>query len=92
MSCQGVAEFPFTDNLYPSANKSFPRDGQQFLLYDPGSEEWARWFQSRPGNQPMSGNIGGMALDYDMAMMFALSANAEAVGQSSFVKGKVDGH
>ena len=92
MSCHGVAEFPFTANLYPSPNKSFPRDGQQFLLYDPGSEEWARWFQSRPGNQPMSGNIGGMALDYDMAMMFALSANAEAVGQSSFVKGKVDGH
>lgn len=92
MSCHGVAEFPFTANLYPSPNKPFPRDGQQFLLYDPGSEDWANWFQSRPGDQPMSGNIGGMALDYDMAIMFALSANAEAVGQSSFIQGKVDGH
>ncbi|MDB5660917.1 MAG: hypothetical protein JWS10_3532 [Cypionkella sp.] len=92
MSCHGVAEFPFTSNLYPSPNKSFPRDGQQFLLYDPGSQDWAHWFQSEPGDKPMSGNIGGQALDYDMAIMFALSENAEAIGQSSFLQERVDGH
>lgn len=92
MSCHGAAEFPFTANLYPSPNKSFPRDGSQFLLYDPGSAEWARWFQSRPGDEPLSGNIGGQALDYDMAIMFALSANAAAVGKFEFAVEGFDGH
>jgi hypothetical protein len=84
-SCHGAAEYPFTANLYPSPNRAFPRDGDQFLLYDPGSADWARWFQNRPGDQPMSGNIGGRGLDYDMALMFALSAYNDAIGNDGFV-------
>ncbi len=92
MSCHGASEFPFSANLYPSPNKSFPPDGSQFLLYDPGSKEWARWFQSRPGDEPMSKDIGVQALDYDMAIMFALSANAGAVGRFEFTLEDFNGH
>lgn len=92
LSCHGASEYPFTANLYPSPNKSFPRDGSQFMLYDPGSAEWARWFQSRPGDEPMTKDIGVQALDYDMAIMFALSANAGAVGKFEFVEENLNGH
>lgn len=92
LSCHGATEFPFTANLYPSPNKSFPPDGEQFLLFDPGSEEWAEWFQNRPGNVTMSENIGGRALDYDMVMMFALSAYSQAIGSNQFVQERFDVH
>lgn len=92
LSCHGAAEFPFTANLYPAPNQHFPNDGDPFLLYDPGSEDWARWFQNRRGDQPMSGNIGGGALDYDMAIMFALSAFNRAMGNDIFVEEDFDVH
>ncbi|MTH76892.1 hypothetical protein [Paracoccus aestuariivivens] len=92
LSCHGAAEFPFTANLYPAPNQHFPHDGDPFLLYDPGSTDWARWFQNRPGNIPMSGNIGGVALDYDMAIMFALSAFNRAIGNDTFVEEDFDVH
>ncbi len=38
LSCHSAAQFPFTENLYPSPNKVFPEDGTQFLMYDPGSD------------------------------------------------------
>ena len=92
LSCHGSAEFPFTANLYPSPNRSFPPDGQPFLLYDPGSKDWARWFQNRPGTDPMSENIGGTALDYDMVMMFALSSFNAAMGNDGYVQERFDVH
>lgn len=92
LSCHGAAEFPFTANLYPSPNRSFPRDGDAFLLYDPGTADWARWFQNRRGDEPMSSNIGGIALDYDMVMMFALSNYHAAMGAEAFVRQGLDGH
>ncbi len=92
ISCHSSSEFPLTANLYPSPNKSFPRDGEQFMLYDPGSEDWARWFQNNPGTEPLSNNIGGIGLDYDMVMMFALSAYNGAVGNSAFVQERFHVH
>lgn len=90
LSCHGSAEFPFTRNLYPSPNRSFPPDGQPFLLYDPGTPEWAEWFQNRPGGEPMPG--GRVALDYDMVIMFALSAYNAAMGGDRFVQSRLHGH
>ena len=94
ISCHGSAEFPFTTNLYPSPNKSFPPDGMPFLLYDPGSPEWAQWFQNRPGNEAMSseGRVGITALDYDMVIMFALSAFNAAMGNDIYVQSRFDVH
>lgn len=94
MSCHGAAEYPFTANLYPSPNQTFPPDGQPFLLYDPGSKDWQRWFQNRKGTVPMSPNIGSDAagLDYDMAIMFAISAFDAAVGNDIYVQERFDVH
>lgn len=82
LSCHGAAQFPFSENLYPSPNKVFPEDGEPFLLYDPGSADWARWYQNRPGTAPLSGagRSGLVALDYDMLLTFALSAYQRAAG------------
>ncbi|MEO0403170.1 MAG: hypothetical protein AAF214_12410, partial [Pseudomonadota bacterium] len=72
ISCHSAAEFPFTSNLYPSPNRAFPRNGEPFLLYDPGSKEWAAWFENRPPAQTMNQGRGTASTDYDMAIMFAL--------------------
>jgi hypothetical protein len=82
LSCHAAAQFPFTENLYPSPNKVFPEDGDPFLLFDPGSADWARWYQNRPGNVPLSGSgrTGIVALDYDMLLTFALAAYQRAAG------------
>src|SRR5438874_12591945 len=34
----------------------------------PGSTEWMRWFQSRPGTEPQ--DPGSVAADYDMVFAF----------------------
>jgi hypothetical protein len=82
LSCHAAAQFPFTENLYPSPNKVFPEDGDPFLLFDPGTADWARWFQNRPGSVPLSGRdrTGIVALDYDMLLTFALAAYQRAAG------------
>ena len=84
LSCHAAAQFPFTENLYPSPNKVFPEDGDPFLLFDPGTADWARWYQNRPGNVPLSGagRTGIVALDYDMLLTFALSAYQRAAGNA----------
>lgn len=82
ISCHSAAEFPRSANLYPSPNRSFPRDGTPFLMYDPGSKDWDRWFQNRPGTESLSSGPGVQALDYDMALMFAWSAFNEIGGNS----------
>ncbi len=94
LSCHGAAEFPFTSNLYPSPNKSFPKDGEPFLLYDPGSPEWARWFQNRPGDLGMTtqDGAGTVGLDYDMLIMFALSSFNAAMGADVYVQKRFDVH
>ena len=92
LSCHGTAQFPFVSNLYPSPNRVFPREGTLFPMYPPGSEMWARWFQNRPGSLPQNNNVGSVALDYDMLVMFALSAFDAAAGNDVFVQEHVDAH
>jgi hypothetical protein len=84
LSCHGTSEYPFTINLYPSPNRTFPPDGTPFPMFTPGSAKWAEWFENRPGTEPQSPNIGGIALDYDMSMMFALGSLAAATGNAGF--------
>lgn len=91
-SCHGAAEFPRTVNLYPSPNRGFPRDDTPFLLFEPGSPEWMRWFQNRPGDQPMTKGGGITALDYDMALMFAISAQNEVSGNARLEQETFDAH
>lgn len=97
LSCHGSAEFPFTTNLYPAPNKSFPPDGDPknpFMLFTPGSPEWARWFQNRPGYAGMTsmGDARIPGMDYDMVIMFALSAFNAAMGNDGFVFREFDVH
>lgn len=91
-SCHSTAQFPFARNLYPSPNSPFPADGTRFLMYDPGSKEWAEWFENRPGTVPLSKRIGGHSIDYDMALTFAIATfNAEA-GNNAYVIENPIGH
>jgi hypothetical protein len=94
LSCHSAAQFPFTENLYPSPNKVFPEDGTQFLMYDPGSEDWARWFENRPGTEALSGDgrTGIVALDYDMLLTFSLGAFSAAAGHSLHVQPLIHVH
>lgn len=84
MSCHGTAQYPFAANLYPSPNRGFPADGSTFLLYEPGSPEWNRWFRDRGGRQPMT--PGAVALDYDPLIMFALGAFDAAAGNDRYTQ------
>jgi len=92
LSCHGTAQFPFVANLYPSPNRTFPREGTLFPMYPPGSEMWSRWFQNKPGSLPQNDNKGSVALDYDMLIMFALSAFDAAAGNDIYVQDHVDVH
>ncbi len=94
LSCHSAAQFPFTENLYPSPNKVFPEDGHPFLLYDPGSEAWARWFQNRPGDRALSGDNreGIVAIDYDMLLTFSLATYNAAAGNRLMVQPLVHVH
>jgi len=95
VSCHSSAQYPFVANLYPSPNMVFPADGQQFLFFDPGSAQWAAWFQNRPGNVAMSGRgraSGLVAADYDMMLTFALSAANASAGAEAFTRPRVHGH
>lgn len=92
MSCHGTAQYPFISNLYPSPNKSFPPDGQPFLLYPPGSEGWNKWFQNKPGTQPQDEFKNSVGLDYDMLLMFAIGEANAVTGGAPFVPRRVRGH
>lgn len=95
VSCHGSAQYPFVANLYPSPNMVFPEEGQQFLFFDPGSAPWAKWFQNRRGNQPMSGrghNGGIVAIDYDMMLTFALMQANGSAGTEAFIRHGLAGH
>jgi hypothetical protein len=82
LSCHGTSQYPFISNLYPSPNKIFPQDGKTFLLFPPGSIEWANWFANRPGTEAQSApyDQSAVGLDYDMLLTFALSNFNVAAG------------
>ena len=94
ISCHGAAEFPMTSNLYPSPNITFPTDGEQFLMFDPGSPEWSQWFQNRKGDQVMSRDKSNsiVAVDYDWVIVFALMSYNAAMGNDIFVRERFDVH
>ncbi|MEO7786843.1 MAG: hypothetical protein ABIR77_03325 [Sphingomicrobium sp.] len=82
LSCHSAAEFPWTRNLYPAPVRGFPRNGEPFMLYQPGSAEWARWFQNPSVPRGVSNATVPRGLDYDFALMFALGTQATATGQA----------
>lgn len=92
LSCHGTAQYPFITNLYPAPNRAFPPDGSPFLLYTPGSQEWARWYQNRSGTTPQNPSAGTTALDYDMLIMLALAAFDAASGGDRYLQKRVRGH
>lgn len=92
MSCHGAAEYPFSVNLYPSPNKVFPRNGEPFLLYDPGSAEWAEWFMNRKGDQAQSGGRGPIATDYGWGILFALGSTPRVTGKTGLAVDEFDVH
>lgn len=93
LSCHSTAQFPFVANLYPSPNTVFPEDGTQFLMFDPGSPQWAKWYRNLLGNEPLSGAGRGIAaMDYDLLLTFSLEAANAAVGSDDFLLHRVPGH
>lgn len=48
---------------------SVPPDPTGYLgMWPPGSPQWMRWFQSRPGTEAQ--DLGSVAFDYDMVFVF----------------------
>ena len=94
ISCHSAAQYPFMTNLDPSPNMPFPPETGQFLLFDPGSRDWARWFQSRPGTVAMSGTnrTGIVATDYDMMLTFALIAANGSADTNRLIRHRAAGH
>jgi hypothetical protein len=75
MSCHSPAQWQFQSFLLPGYVNS-----SGYYMATPGSPDWFRWFQDRPGTQPM--DAGSVALDYDMMFAFkALPAWAKATQQ-----------
>ncbi|QDU26267.1 hypothetical protein ETAA8_13440 [Anatilimnocola aggregata] len=75
MSCHGVAESAMKSFLLPGPG--VPRatgsigpgtQGDYIYLYEPGSLEFNRWFQSRAGNDPQ--DRGTVSLDYHMNLAY----------------------
>ncbi len=94
VSCHGAAQYPFVANLYASPNMVFPEDGGQFLLYDPGSQQWGQWFHNRPGSTAFSGQGRGgiVATDYDMMLTFALMRANGSADTDTFIRNRLAGH
>lgn len=65
MSCHGPAQHQFESFLLPGPMN---QQGDTLQVYQPGSAEWMRWFQDRPGTEPQ--DSGQIALDYDMVTAF----------------------
>ena len=98
-ACHSSAQYPMTSFLLPASTTppatldpplSNNASAATLVLAEPGSQTWMKYFQSRPGDQPMgpaiSNNKMPIALDYDMVTAFkaipmwqaALKAVAEA--------------
>jgi hypothetical protein len=86
MSCHGPAEWQpaqhkqisFLLPSYPNPQSGPPYkpcpDGKPSDPYicspAPGSPDWSRWFQDRPGTEPQDPGTGSVATDYDMVFAF----------------------
>lgn len=94
VSCHSAAQYPFVANLYPSPNMVFPPEGQPFLFFDPGTPQWAQWFQNRPGSAALSGKgrKGIVGTDYDMMLTFALMRANGSAETDAFIRNPLAGH
>lgn len=79
LSCHGASQWnpanpgkgmaSFMMPLVPPGQGMAPNAGAPYLNSPkPGSAEWLRWFQNRPGKLPM--DAGSIAGDYDLALTF----------------------
>lgn len=68
MSCHGPAEWPAKSFLLPSTTFPPTFDGDYLVSPAPGSPNWMKWFQDRPGTKPQ--DAGTVAFDYDMVFAF----------------------
>ncbi len=95
MGCHGSAEYEIVSFLLP-VPANCANDGCQpttqdgsLVYYPAGSPDFKRWFQDRPGDQPMDPNT--IALDYGMNYSFkvlpAWFAATGQKGQLNFVTG-----
>ncbi|MFC4931690.1 hypothetical protein [Massilia sp. GCM10023247] len=78
---KGMASFMMP--LAAPAPGAAPNAGAPYLNSPvPGSAEWLRWFQNRPGNVPM--DAGSIAGDYDLALTFRVlpAWHAATTGQA----------
>jgi hypothetical protein len=94
VSCHSAAQYPFVANLYPSPNMRFPPEGGQFLMFDPGSPQWAQWFRNRAGSTALSGEgrKGFVGTDYDMMLTFALMRANGSADTDAFIRHRNAGH
>jgi hypothetical protein len=86
MSCHGPAEWQpaqhkqisFLLPSYPNPQPGPPykpcpdtKTGEWYICSPaPGSTDWARWFQDRPGTEPQDPDTSSAATDYDMVFAF----------------------
>lgn len=75
LSCHGTSQWAVNDPATGMASFLMPLApspsgaGAPYLNSPaPGSAEWLRWFQNRPGNVPM--DAGSVAGDFDLALTF----------------------
>ncbi|WP_190808716.1 hypothetical protein [Flagellimonas sp. S3867] len=69
LGCHSSAQYKSKSFLMPAP---FPpkQIGDALEVYDPGSQDWMKWFQSNDGKTPMDGGPGQIGLDYDMVTSF----------------------
>jgi len=74
MSCHGTAEI-FLESFIlpgpsdpPGTDQPTVTDQGILVLFEPGSEQWDRYFQNRSGTEPQ--DPGQIALDYDLVFAF----------------------
>lgn len=75
LSCHGTSQWAVNDPqmgmasfLMPLAPSAAGAGAPYLNSPAPGSGEWLRWFQNRPGNVPM--DAGSVAGDFDLALTF----------------------
>jgi hypothetical protein len=78
MSCHGVSQYAMASFLLPTPTAKITSTGQpvpgnvqgNLVFFEEGSEEWMRWFQSRPGTQPQDPGNKQVLAAADYAMNF----------------------
>ncbi len=84
LGCHSSAQYTFESFLLPGYT-----DDNGLTMYNPGSDEWMKWFQNRDGKLAMDPGKGQIGLDYDMVTAFkAIPLWQEAMDQKNTVLSK----